>query len=79
MTVLEKIKKTGGFADFGFIVSMPLGYFMDGTPAQTHEYNEVQKLIAAKELVKSGEIGNAAFNPYLTNRVITGNLLKCKE
>lgn len=78
MTVLEKIKATGGFADFGMIVSMPLGFYLDGTPASTGECYEVQKLKAEKKLVKSGTIGNGVFRAYLTNQSINGDLLKCK-
>ncbi len=79
MTVLEKIKQSGGFADFGIIVSMPLGFYLDGTPARTDECHEVQKLKAAKKLVHSGNIDNSKFSAYLTNRRINGDLLKCKS
>lgn len=78
MTVLEKIKAAGGFADFGMIVSMPLGFYLDGTVATTQECFEVQKLKAENKLVKSGTIDNSKFKAYLTNRLINGDLLKCK-
>lgn len=77
MTVLEKIERCGGFADFGMIVSMPLGFYLDGTPASTGECYEVQKLKAAKKLTRSGDIDNGRFGTYLTNRPVTGDLLKC--
>lgn len=78
MTVLEKIKQTGGFADFGKVFSMPLGYYMDKSIASSAECYEVQKLIAAKKVEKVGEITNEQFPRYLTNYKVSGDLLKCK-
>lgn len=38
MTTLEKIKATGGFADFGAVGSMPWGVFMNGELVTSLEY-----------------------------------------
>lgn len=77
MTTLEKIKATGGFLDCGAIGSMPLGYFLDGTPARTHEYHEVMELKKQKKVVVTGEKGNTkGYKAYLTNYISEGSLLK---
>ena len=76
MTILEKIKATGGFLDCGMIVSMPLGYFLDGTPAETEEYYEVMKLKKQNKVVDSGKKGTTAgYRAYLTNHIKEGSLL----
>lgn len=77
MTVIEKIKATGGFLDCGAIGSMPLGYFLDGTPARTHEYHEVMELKKQKKVIDTGNKGTTAgYKAYLTNYIKQGSLLK---
>lgn len=77
MTTLEKIKATGGFLDCGAIGSMPLGYFLDGKPAKTEEYNEVMKLKQQKKVVDTGKKGyTVGYKAYLTHQNMEGNILK---
>jgi hypothetical protein len=79
MTVLDKIKKTGGFLDCGAVGSMPLGYFLDGQAARTHEYYEVMKLKEKGSIIDTGnKMNNKVFPIYLTNNTIEGSVLKAK-
>lgn len=78
--VLEKIKQTGGFVDFGAVGSMPLGHYMDGQPAISRgEYNEVMQLLSAGKLVRTKEkMSNKGFPCYLTNKLMEGDIIKVK-
>lgn len=76
MTLLEKIKSKGGFADFGAIGSMPLGYYYDGELMTTADYYNARKLIANKELKFVGTVGNGGYCAYLTHRSLTGEHYK---
>jgi hypothetical protein len=72
MTLLEKIKSKGGFADFGAIGSMPLGYYFDGEIMSTTDYYNAKKLVASKDLKLIGTIGNGGYRAYLTHKSLTG-------
>jgi hypothetical protein len=74
--MLEKIKKAGGFVDFGKIGSMPLGYLADGTALTTTGYHKCQKLIASEKIKKAGKMTNQNFRSYLTRTLIEGDLYK---
>lgn len=74
--VLNKINAAGGFADFGAVGSMPLGYYMDGNIASTKAYHSARKLIAAKKIKLVEKITNGPFKVYLTNQSLTGELYK---
>lgn len=79
MTTLEKIKSAGGFLDCGAVGSMPLGYFLDGTAAQTHEYHEAMKLKEQKKVIDTGKKGHTiGYKPYLTTNNMEGSILKAK-
>lgn len=78
MTLLERIKKAGGFLDCGAVGSMPLGYFMDGTVANRNEYWEIQKLIAAKKIIVRGKATNEDFIKYLSPLTKEGDLYQVK-
>lgn len=75
MTVLEKIKATGGFVCFATINSMPLGYYKNGDPMTSDEYYEARKLIAKGLLKGTGQrMTNETFKKYLTNNIVEGDL-----
>lgn len=77
MKTLEKIKATGGFLDCGAVGSMPLGYFLDGTPARTEQYYEVMELKQQKKVINTGKKGyTIGYKPYLTHQNMEGNILK---
>lgn len=78
MTLLERIRKAGGFLDCGMILSMPLGYFMDGSIATTDEYWDVRKLAAAKKIHIVGKATNKEFKRYLTLHLKEGDLYQVK-
>lgn len=78
MTVLEKIKESGGFLDCGAVGSMPLGYFIDGTIMSTDNYNEARRLVSDRKLKKTGSGTNENFSAFLSQAVMKGEIYKAK-
>lgn len=74
--VLSIINKAGGFADFGAVGSMPLGYLMDGSILSTKAYYSAKKLIAAKKIKQTGKISSKKFPDYLTTIERAGEIYK---